>query len=227
MSKFLSKIAVSILIIIQLASCTSTKYFNDADVEVVSESKDDSSIHFKKNTQTVKVDNTPDVKLIAFYTFGMPFVVAGCTVREAGRVAGYSCLNLLLGSIAYKRNKAGKESMGFIIPDSKKAKNEYDTFQQKYEESDSYKYRQYRKSFSKAVIIKQNVIEEIDWNDQTKVVSSETETIKLQTSVSDSAERVSKKASLLGCRIGTVSSIIFGIPSYIVGYIFSVYEDFN
>ncbi|MBQ0051593.1 MAG: hypothetical protein KBT11_05950 [Treponema sp.] len=219
----LRKVFMAFCCCMLLMSCVST--YHTTNVEVVSQSESDSSVHFIKNNQTINADNSLDGKLIAFYTFGMPFVVVGCTLREAFRVAGYSALNLVLGETAYERAKRGQESLGFIVPDTKKAKAELNEFQKEYEASDLYKYRQYRSALSKTTITKSNLVEEIDWNDNAKVISSTRETIKLQTSVADSASRVSKKASLIGSRIGTVTSVIFGIPSYILGFILGAAAD--
>lgn len=207
-----------------LASCVTT--YNTTDVDVISDSPDDNSIHFVKKTENIKADNTIDGKLLAYYTFGYPFVVLGCTVRETARVAGYSAMNLVLGAFAYDELFHGNGDVsGFALPNTKKPKEELAQFQKEYEASDLYKYRKYRKALHKATITKQDLVEEVNWNDEAKVISSSTETVKCQTDIGKSARQVSKKASLVGGRIGTVTSVIFGIPSYIVGIAVGAYLD--
>lgn len=201
-------------------SCVST--YNTTNINVVSESEADSSIHLVKESEIIKAKNTLDMKLIGFYTFGYPLVITGCTLRETVRILGYSALNLLSGEFAYERLKRNESASGLFLPDVKKALKEYNEFEKAYRESDLYKYRKYRKALSKAVISKSNLVEEIDWNDVSKVVSSTTETIRLETKVRDSAERISKKASLTGSKIGTVTSVVFAIPSFILGFIIGV-----
>lgn len=219
-----SRILLILIALFTLASCVTT--YNTANVDVISDSPDDNSIHFVKTTENIKAKNTLDGKLTAYYTLGYPFVVLGCTVRETVRVAGYSALNLFCGYFAYSSLAAGDDSVtGFALPNTKKAKAELAQFQEEYKASDLYKYRKYRKALHKATITKQDIIEEVDWNDESKVVSSTTETLKLQTDIGKSARQVSKKASLVGGRIGTVTSVIFGVPSYVIGFIGGAYLD--
>lgn len=201
-------------------SCVTT--YNTTNVNVVSESQEDSSIHLVKESENIKANNTLDMKLVGYYSLGYPLVITGCTLRETVRIVGYSALNLLSGEFAYERLKRNESATGLILPDVKKSLKEYNEFEKAYRESDLYKYRKYRKALSKTVISKSNLVEEIDWNDVSKVISSSTETIRLETKVRDSAERISKKASLTGSKIGTVTSVIFAIPSYIFGFIVGV-----
>ena len=207
-----------------MTSCVTT--YNTTDVDIISDSPDDNSIHFIKKNENIKAKNTLDGKLVAYYTFGYPFVVLGCTIRETARVAGYSAMNLILGAVAYDELFHGDgNTVGFALPNTKKAKEELEQFQKEYEASDLYKYRKYRKALHKATISKQDLVEEVDWNDSSKVISSSSETIRLQTDIGKSAKQVSKKASLVGGRIGTVTSVIFGIPSYIIGVAIGAYAD--
>lgn len=221
--KFLQNAAVVLFASFLLASCVTT--YNTTDVDVISDSPNDSSIHFVKKTENIKADNRLDGKLVAYYTFGYPFVVVGCTVRETARVAGYSAMNLVLGAFTYNALANGGGPAGFALPNTKKPKEELAKFKQEYEASDLYKYRKYRKALHKATITKQDLVEEVDWNDEAKVISSTSETIKCQTDIGKSAWQVSKKASLIGSRIGTVTSVIFGVPSFIVGLAFGAYLD--
>lgn len=207
-----------------LSSCVTT--YNTTDVDVISDSPDDNSIHFVKKSENIKAKNTLDGKLLAYYTLGYPFVIAGCTVRETARVAGYSAMNLVLGAFAYDELFYGSgNAVGWALPNTKKAKAELDEYQKEYEASDLYKYRKLRKALHKATITKNDLVEEVDWNDEAKVISSSTETLKLQTDIGKSAKQVSKKASLVGGRIGTVTSVIFGVPSYIIGFVAGAYLD--
>lgn len=224
------KIAKKIMMILcaafLLSSCVTT--YNTTDVDVISDSPDDNSIHFVKKSENIKAKNTLDGKLLAYYTLGYPFIVVGCTARETLRVAGYSAMNLVLGYVAYNELFYGKgDVVGWALPDTKKAKAELEEFQKEYEASDLYKYRKYRKALHKAAIIKQDFVEEVDWNDESKVISSSSETLKLQTDIGKSAKQVSKKASLVGGRIGTVTSVIFGVPSYILGIAVGAAGDSN
>ena len=211
------------LILALFSSCVST--YNTVDVDIISDSPENGSIHYVRKSENIKSKNTFDGKLLAYYTFGYPFVVFGCTVRETGRVAGYSALNLLLGAFSYRSIRSGDEDAGFsfAFPNTKKARQDYLDFQEEYQNSDLYKYRKYRKILHKAEIAKQDLIEEVDWNDETKVISSTSETIKVQASVGKSAAQVSKKASLIGSRIGAVASVVFAVPSYIVGLAVGAY----
>lgn len=224
MRKFAKKILVILCAAFLLSSCVTT--YNTTDVDVISDSPDDNSIHFVKKSENIKAKNTLDGKLLAYYTFGYPFVIVGCTVRETARVAGYSAMNLVLGAFAYDELIHGSgATIGWALPDTKKAKAELDEYQKEYEASDLYKYRKYRKALHKATITKNDLVEEVDWNDESKVISSTSETLKLQTDIGKSAKQVSKKASLVGGRIGTVTSVIFGIPSYIIGLVAGAYLD--
>lgn len=222
------KIAKKILMILCAAvlftSCVTT--YNTTDVDVVSDSPDDNSIHFIKKNENIKAKNTLDGKLVAYYTLGYPFIVLGCTVRETARVAGYSVMNLFLGAFAYDELfHGGGNAVGFALPNTKKAKEDLENFQKEYEASDLYKYRKYRKALHKATITKNDLVEEVDWNDESKVISSSSETVRVQTDIGKSAKQISKKASLVGGRIGTVTSVIFGVPSYIIGLAVAAYAD--
>ncbi len=223
MKSKIRKIGTAFLILALFSSCVST--YNTVDVDIISDSPENGSIHYVRKSENIKSKNTFDGKLLAYYTFGYPFVVLGCTVRETGRVAGYSALNLLLGAFSYSSIRSGDEDAGFsfAFPNTKKARQEYLDFQEEYQNSDLYKYRKYRKILHKAEITKQDLIEEVDWNDETKVISSTSETIKVQASVGKSAAQVSKKASLIGSRIGAVASVVFAVPSYIVGLAVGAY----
>lgn len=222
--KFIQKAVIVLCAAVFLTSCVTT--YNTTDVDLISDSPDDNSIHFVKKMENIKANNTIDGKLVAYYTLGYPFVVLGCTVRETARVAGYSAMNLLLGTFAYDELLHGNGNVsGFALPNTKKPKEELAQFQKEYEASDLYKYRKYRKALHKATITKQDLVEEVNWNDESKVISSSTETIKCQTDIGKSARQVSKKASLVGGRIGTVASVIFGIPSYILGVAVGAYLD--
>lgn len=222
--KFIQKAVMVLCASALLTSCVTT--YNTTAVDVISDSPDDNSIHFVKKTENIKANNTIDGKLLAYYTLGYPFVVLGCTVRETARVAGYSAMNLILGVFAYDELFHGDGNVsGFALPNTKKPKEELAQFQKEYEASDLYKYRKYRKALHKATITKQDLVEEVNWNDEAKLISSSTETIKCQTDIGKSAKQVSKKASLVGGRIGTVTSVIFGIPSYIVGVAAGAYLD--
>lgn len=217
------EIGAAFLILALFSSCVST--YNTVDVDIISDSPENGSIHYVRKSENIKSKNSFDGKLLAYYTFGYPFVVFGCTVRETGRVAGYSALNLLLGAFSYSSIRNGDEdaNFSFAFPNTKKARQDYLDFQEEYQNSDLYKYRKYRKILHKAEIAKQDLIEEIDWNDETKVISSTSETIKVQASVGKSAAQVSKKASLIGSRIGAVTSVVFAVPSYIVGFAVGAY----
>lgn len=222
--KFTKKMLTALCVAFLLSSCVTT--YNTTDVDVISDSPNDNSIHFVKKTENIKAKNTLDGKLLAYYTFGYPFVIVGCTVRETARVAGYSAMNLVLGAFAYDELFHGSgNAVGWALPNTKKAKAELDEYQKEYEASDLYKYRKYRKALHKATITKNDLVEEVDWNDETKVVSSTSETLNLQTDIGKSAKQVSKKASLVGGRIGTVTSVIFGVPSYIIGLVAGAYLD--
>ena len=223
-------------------SCASTKFYSSRDVEIISQSQQpedfisgsedfadlqDSSIHYIETSRSVKVKSRPDAGLFFFYTFGMPFVVTACTIRETARVVGYSVLNAFSGCFAYYRvqNHTSTNSFGFIFPDTKKAKAEYADMQEAYYNSDLYKYKKYRKPLTKAEITDNIIKEEVDWNDERKLISSETKTLSVKTSISDSAKRVSQKASITGSMVGSVSSVIFGIPSWVIGFVFAAVCD--
>ena len=106
---FLKKFVLIFSISLLFISCTTTRYFSTKDVDVVSNSAEDDSIHYRTTTRTVRADCSTDGKLIAFYTFGMPFVVVGCTVRETLKVVGYTALNSIAGYFSAKseNNKMG------------------------------------------------------------------------------------------------------------------------
>ena len=218
------------------SSCATTRFYNTRDVEIVSEEEtfdaagnpDSNSIHYIEKNRTVKSTCKPDAKLMAFYTFGLPWVVLGCTVRETAKVVGYSALNVFAGSLAYYRSKNSDDnSWGFILPNTKEEKEEYQQLKEEYENSDLYKYKKYRKPLTKAEITDNIIEEEVSWNDERKIVSSTTNTVSVRTSVSDSAKRVSKKASVVGGMVGSVTSIVCGIPSWIFGFFAALIYDKN
>ncbi len=224
MRRKLKKVGAVFLILALFSSCVST--YSTVDVDVISNSPEDGSIHYVRKTENIKAKNTFDGKLFAYYTLGYPFVVLGCTARETGRVAGYSALNLLLGSLSYTIMKNGSGTgIAFALPNTKKAKDDFLSFQKEYQNSDLYKYRKYRKILHKAEISKQDLIEEVDWNDETKVISSASETVNVQASIGKSASQVSKKASLIGSCVGSVTSVIFAVPSYVIGFVAGVCLD--
>ncbi len=222
MAVLLKRFFLLISISLSFISCTSTKYFSTKDVDVVSETKSDDSIHYRTTTRTVKAECSPDGKLIAFYTLGMPFVVIGCTVRETFKVIGYTALNSMAG---YFSAKTPDNKMGLILPDSKKLNEEYAKMKEDYEKSDLGKYDSYRKALSKMRVTDKKIVEEVDWNDETKVISSSTDTISVESSVSDSAARVSKKASIIGAKVGNVTSTIIGVPSWILCFILGTLDN--
>lgn len=220
-----------------LTSCASTKFYHEKDVDVISESEpvdsdgnlDSSSIHYIEKNRTVKSTCKTDGKLLAFYTFGLPWVVLGCTLRETVKVIGYSAVNVVAGGFAYYRykNNTSDGTLGFITPNVKEEKQEYQRMQTAYEKSDLYKYKKYRKPLTKAEITDNIVEEEVNWNDERKVISSTTNTVSVKTNVGDSAKRVSKKASIIGGCIGSVTSVICGIPSWIIGFFAALAYDTN
>ncbi|MCR5123761.1 MAG: hypothetical protein K6B43_01025 [Treponema sp.] len=219
---FLKKFVLIFSISLLFISCTTTRYFSTKDVDVVSNSAEDDSIHYRTTTRTVRADCSTDGKLIAFYTFGMPFVVVGCTVRETLKVVGYTALNSVAG---YFSAKSENNKMGLILPDSTALNEEYEQMKKDYENSPLGKYDEYRKAGTKAVIIDSKIIEEVDWNDESKVVSSTTDTISVESSVSDSASRISKKASIIGAKVGNVTSTIVAVPSWIICFILGSLDD--
>nr|MBP3282629.1 hypothetical protein [Treponema sp.] len=222
MVRFLRNFFLLILLSVSFVSCTSTKYFSTRDTDVVSESESDDSIHYRTTSRTIKAECSPDGKLIAFYTLGMPFVVIGCTVRETFKVIGYTALNSMAG---YFSAKSEDNKMGLILPDSKALNEEYAKMKEEYANSDLGKYDKYRKAFSKMTVTDNKIVEEVDWNDNTKVVSSTTDTISVESSVSDSAARISKKASIIGAKVGNVTSTIVGVPSWIICFILGAMEN--
>mgnify|MGYP007069863787 FL=1 len=222
MVRFLRNFFLLILLLVSFVSCTSTKYFSTRDIDVVSESESDDSIHYRTTSRTIKAECSPDGKLIAFYTLGMPFVVIGCTVRETFKVIGYTALNSMAG---YFSAKSEDNKMGLILPDSKALNEEYAKMKEEYANSDLGKYDKYRKAFSKMTVTDNKIVEEVDWNDNTKVVSSTTDTISVESSVSDSAARISKKASIIGAKVGNVTSTIVGVPSWIICFILGATEN--
>ena len=94
-----------------------------------------------------------------------------------------------------------------------------------YKNSDLYKYKKYRKPLTKAEITDSIIVEEVDWNDERKLLSSSTKTLSVKTSVADSAKRISKRASIVGNMVGSVTSVIVGVPSWFVGFIFAAVYD--
>ena len=136
------------------SSCATTKFYNTRDVEIISEEEaldatgnpDSNSIHYVEKNRTVKSTCTPDAKLMAFYSFGLPWVVLGCTVREAAKVVGYSALNVFAGSFAYYRAKNSDGNFwGFILPNTKQDAKELRRLKAEYKNSDLYKYKKYRR----------------------------------------------------------------------------------
>lgn len=218
------------------SSCATTKFYNTRDVEIISEEEaldaagnpDSNSIHYVEKNRTVKSTCTPDAKLMAFYSFGLPWVVLGCTVREAAKVVGYSALNVFAGSFAYYRAKNSDGNFwGFILPNTKQDAKELRRLKAEYKNSDLYKYKKYRKPLTKAEITDNIIEEEVNWNDERKIISSTTNTVSVKTSISDSAKRVSRQASVIGGVVGSVTSVICGIPSWIIGFVVALACDKN
>ncbi len=237
--RFLRKVFFLAAVAPALVSCASTKFYSEKNVEIVSDFEDeeeaphlniepesgpedfsDSSIHYIETNRTVKSTCSTDVQLAAFYTFGFPWVVLGCTVRETVKVAAYSVLNAVSGMFAYYRLRDNKPAgtLGFILPDTKKEKKEYAQMMEEYRKSDLYRYKKYRKPLTKAEITDNIIVEEVYWNDRRKTVSSTTNTVSVRTSVSDSVQRISKKATITGSVVGSFTSIALGIPSWVLGF---------
>ena len=208
-----------------LMSCASTKYYTEENIDILSDSEEDSSIHYVKENISIKAECTSDKDIILYRSFGAPFVFLGCTIRETGRVAFYTAVNVFSGLFSYYRLKDDGDIFGFYLPDIKAANKEYDAMLDDYHNSDVYIYRKYIGRNQKATITKTTLKEEVNWNEEVENVSSVTETLFAENDVKKSAAMLSKKASIVGSTVGKYTSYVVGIPGWVVGFIIGVASD--
>lgn len=206
-------------------SCASTKYYTEENIDILSDSEEDSSIHYVKENISIKAECSTDKDILLYRTFGAPFVVLGCTIRETGRVAFYTAVNVFSGLFSYYRLKDDGDIFGFYLPDIKAANKEYDAMVTDYHNTDVYKYRKYIKRNQKATITKTVLKEEVNWNEEVENVSSVTETLFAENDVKKSAAMLSKKASIVGSTVGKYTSYVVGIPGWVIGFIIGVASD--
>ncbi len=202
-------------------SCSSTKeYVLENGTEVLSEDESSGDAHYRTTYRKVTASNKTDGKLVAYYTLGVPLIVVGDTVWQTVRVGGYCLGNFFLGWLA-----ADGEDTNFLLPNTAGEKKEYNELVAEYKKTDEYKYREYRGTFSSAKIVDERVVEEVQWNGETEVVDSQVNMTSSNVDISAKTKRMTKKITIIGSRVGSVFAVIFGIPSYIIGYVYRAASD--
>lgn len=205
---------------ILFVGCATTSFYTEEKTEVITTKPKDTSIHYVKDTTDIKVEKTTNGSMIAFYTIGAPVEIVGCTVRETGRAVWYGVANLFVGAFTFAKGKADSNELNdcVYLPDLQKDKDELAKMNKEYEESEIYKNRKYASKFSYNTITKTRVVENVYWNDKKKKLKSSTETVKAEASVSDSAKRISKKASVIGDYVGKGFAYVIGFPAFCIGF---------
>lgn len=186
---------------------------------MISNSEEDSSIHYQKESISIRSDCSFDKDLFFYKTVTEPTMFVFFTIRETGRVAFYTTVNVFSGLFSYYSSKDNGDIFGFYLPDIKKTNKEYSAMVEEYQNSDAYKYRKYLKPMSKARITRTIIREDVDWNEEVQNVSSTTETLVAKNDVKKSAAMMSKKASIVGSTVGKYTSYVVGIPGWLVGFI--------
>lgn len=197
-------------------SCATTKTF---DITDSSYSDEEDSITYIRTVEHVEATYEPNTKLIMFDVFCMPFVYAGLFCRETGRVVVYSVANIGCGYVAGMYPK--DPDFGLWLPDIEKTQKELDELNKKFNETDFMKYRQYVRPLSKTTLDIQRLIEEVNIQYNTSRVISNTHfTLVFVDGIQDTVARVSKKSSLIGQKIGSVSAKVISQPTYWLGYLY-------
>ncbi|WP_191016197.1 hypothetical protein [Treponema zioleckii] len=210
------KIFLFLILSVLIFSCSSTKeYVVENNTQVVSEDEESGDAHYRTTYRKITAQNKTDGKLVAYYTLGVPFIVIGDTIWQTVRVSGYMLGNFFLGWMA-----ADGDDTTFLLPNTAAEKKEYNELVAEYMKTDEYKYRKYRGTFSSAKIVDERVVEEVKWNGDTEVVDSEVNMASSNVDISAKTKRMTKKITIIGSRVGSVFAIVFGIPSYILGYVY-------
>lgn len=192
-------------------SCATTKTFETKDFTYQENGNNSVTI---KSTEFVEAKYEPNTELILFDTFCMPFVIIGLTVRETGRVVIYSVANIPIGYVAGML--PGEASLW--LPDIDKTKSEIEQLNIIFSESDYKRYEQYVRPLSKTTLSIRKLVEEINMRGECRIISETKFTIIYVDSIHDTVNRVSKKSSLVGEEIGSVSAKIISYPTYGLGW---------
>ena len=197
-------------------SCATTKVLETNDV-FYDDNKTSTSII--KTSEHIEAVYEPNIELIFFDTFGMPFVLTGLALRETGRVAVYTSANVFLGYI-YGMFEDGDFMDALWLPDIEQTKKELEELNNKFSESDYLKYKKYTKHWAKTTLKIKRLIERIDLKtEESRIISETNFTIIYIDSIQDTVQRVSKKSSLDGETIGSYTTKVVAFTPYSLGWL--------
>ena len=208
-------------------SCASTKVYNTDEREIIPDEEEAAVTHYIKEVTSMEVKTETDKDLVMYNFFEKPFLVLGYTVRETGRVAFYTTVNVFSGLFSYYAEKDDGNIFGFVLPNLKEANKEYDSMMDEYHNTPVYIYREYIPPLRKAEIKRKVVHQAVDWNEETKNINIVTDTVNVKADVAQSRKMLSKKASIIGSTIGKYTSYVVGIPGWFVGFILGYAIDNN
>lgn len=200
-------------------SCATTKTFITNELEY---EEKNNRLKYIRTSEYIEAIYEPNVELILFDTFGMPFFVTGLFIRETGRIVVYSVANINIGKL-YGGFEDGPFINGLWLPDINKTKEELNELNKKFNETDYIKYKKYTKHWAKTTLNIRRLVEEVNWNGDVEQLISETNfTLVYVNSVQDTVARVSKKSSLIGETIGSYTTKITAFPAYSMGWLFGL-----